>query len=92
VRVEGEWAFSEDWLSDVQDGVVQRLELRASASPLDPGLALAELLPPEPWASAVLPLLAVDRRGGRRTPGAPSWVSAAARQLERALSTPAAPR
>ena len=32
-------------------------------SPLEPGLAVAELLPAEPWAQAVLPLLPVERRG-----------------------------
>jgi selenocysteine-specific elongation factor len=39
--------------------------------PLDPGLALAELLPPEPWAPVILPLLPVERRGAKAyLPGA----------------------
>ena len=39
--------------------------LRAEATPLDPGLSAAELLPGAPWADAVLPLLDVERRNGK---------------------------
>ena len=38
--------------------------MRAEESPLEPGLAVAELLPAEPWAPAILPLLPIERRGG----------------------------
>jgi hypothetical protein len=44
--------------------VTDRLRVRAGESPLEPGLAVAELLPGEPWAPAVLPLLPIERRGG----------------------------
>jgi selenocysteine-specific elongation factor len=51
--------------------VRERLAERAAASPLDPGIPLGELLPPEPWAPAVLQLLHVERRGGKAyAPGA----------------------
>ena len=60
----GGWAFSQMWLEETRESVVERLRARADAEPLEPGLAVAELLPPEPWAPAVLPLLPVERRGG----------------------------
>jgi len=51
--------------------VHKRLAERAQGSPLDPGIPLAELLPPEPWAASVAPLLHVERRGGKAyAPGA----------------------
>ena len=59
----GGWAFSREWLDEASDEVAARLRRRADESPLDPGLAVAELLPAEPWAGAVLPLLPVERRG-----------------------------
>lgn len=59
----GGWAFSQIWLEETRESVVERLRARAEAEPLEPGLAVAELLPPEPWAPAVLPLLPVERRG-----------------------------
>ena len=60
----GGWAFSQMWLEETRESVVERLRARAEAEPLEPGLAVAELLPPEPWAPAVLPLLPIERRGG----------------------------
>ena len=60
----GDWAFSHEWLGRTSDSVVERLRIRAEESPLEPGLAVAELLPAEPWAPAVLPLLPIERRGG----------------------------
>ena len=60
----GGWAFSQMWLEETRESVVDRLRARAEAEPLEPGLAVAELLPPEPWAPAVLPLLPIERRGG----------------------------
>jgi len=59
----GGWAFSQEWLDETSDAVAERLRQRADESPLEPGLAVAELLPAEPWAGAVLPLLPVERRG-----------------------------
>ncbi len=64
VRRCGEWAFSQTWLDETAESVVLRLQARADESPLEPGLAVAELLPQEPWAAAILPLLPVERRGG----------------------------
>ncbi len=90
VRVEGDWAFSEEWLAAVVADVEERLGERAASSPLDPGLALAELLPSEPWAPVVLPLLPVERRGGKAfLPGTAASLgdrSAAAERLERELA------
>jgi selenocysteine-specific elongation factor len=60
----GGWAFSQIWLEEMRESVVERLRARAEAESLEPGLAVAELLPPEPWAAAVLPLLPIERRGG----------------------------
>jgi selenocysteine-specific elongation factor len=64
VRVVDGWALSEEWLEETAGGVEERLRARAEAAPLEPGLAVAELLPAEEWASVVLPLLPVERRGG----------------------------
>jgi selenocysteine-specific elongation factor len=64
VRRSGDWVFSQAWLDETSDAVTERLRARAVESPLEPGLAVAELLPPEPWAPAVIPLLPVERRGG----------------------------
>ena len=59
----GGWAFSREWLDETSHAVAERLRKRADESPLEPGLAVAELLPAEPWSPAVLPLLPVERRG-----------------------------
>ncbi len=63
VQADG-WAFSERWLDETRSTVTERLRRRSEESPLEPGLAIAELLPAEPWAAAILPLLPVERRGG----------------------------
>jgi selenocysteine-specific elongation factor len=90
VRRSGDWVFSEDWLAETAVGVEERLRTRAASSPLDPGLALAELLPPEPWAAAILPLLPVERRGPKAyLPGAAAALgerAGAAEALERELA------
>jgi len=90
VRRSGDWAFSEEWLAETAAGVVERLRARAASSPLDPGLALAELLPAEPWAAAILPLLPVERRGPKAyLPGAAAALgerAGAAEALERELA------
>ncbi len=67
----GEWHFAPEWLDELRASVRERLTARAAASPLDPGIPLGELLPPEPWAPAVLQLLHVERRDGKAyAPGA----------------------
>ena len=98
VRTSGDWAFSQAWLDETAAAVGERLRRRAEASPLDPGIALAELLPGEPWAGSVLPLLPVERRGPTAyLPGAAAALgeraeAAAALERELAASGPAAVR
>jgi selenocysteine-specific elongation factor len=71
VRAAGDHYFSDAWLADLRARIRTRLEERAAANPLDPGLPLAELLPSEPWAPHVLNLLELDRRGAKAyLPGA----------------------
>jgi selenocysteine-specific elongation factor len=71
VRAAGEHVFSDGWLEELRAGVRARLVARAESDPLDPGVPLAELLPPEPWAPHVLNLLEVERRGAKAyLPGA----------------------
>jgi len=79
VRVADGWAFAEDWLEEMSAAVEERLRARAAEAPLEPGLALAELLPTEPWAPVVLGLLPVERRGGMAyLPGASASLGARA--------------
>jgi len=89
VRVVDGWAFAEDWLEETSAAIEQRLQERAAEAPLEPGLALAELLPTEPWAPVVLGLLPVERRGGMAyLPGASASLGAraeAAAELEQRL-------
>jgi hypothetical protein len=67
----GDWAYRREWLDGVRAIVRERLAGRAAASPIDPGVPLGELLPDEPWAPAILPLLHVERRQGKAyLPGA----------------------
>ncbi|HUK94070.1 MAG TPA: selenocysteine-specific translation elongation factor [Gaiellaceae bacterium] len=67
----GDWYFTSEWLAELRASVVDRLSRRAEEAPLDPGLPLAELLPQEPWAHSVAPLLRVERRAGKAyLPGA----------------------
>ena len=65
VAQSGEWYFAPDWLEKVGRETRTRLMLRAEATPLDPGVSAAELLPGAPWADAILPLLDVERRNGK---------------------------
>jgi selenocysteine-specific elongation factor len=85
----GDWAFARAWFEETSNEVVARLRARVEESPLEPGLAIAELLPPEPWAAAIVPLLPVDRRGGLAyLPGVVGSLgtrSEAAAELEREL-------
>jgi selenocysteine-specific elongation factor len=67
----GDWYFAPEWLAGVRTVVRDRLARRAEESPLDPGVPLAELLPAEPWAQAIAPLLHVERRDAKAyLPGA----------------------
>ncbi|HEX2505497.1 MAG TPA: selenocysteine-specific translation elongation factor, partial [Gaiellaceae bacterium] len=54
----GGWAFSRAWLEDLEAGLRARI---AEADPLDPGVPP----PAAPWATAVLPLLGLERRGAK---------------------------
>ncbi len=90
VRSAGGWHFSDQWLAALRGRVRERLEKRADANPLDPGLPLGELLGGEPWAGAVLDLLEVERRGGKAyLPGAAATLgdrAESAARLERELA------
>ena len=89
VRSAGDYYFSESWLDELRQRVRGRLAEHATTHPLDPGLPLAELLPPEPWAPLVVNLLEVERRGAKAfLPGAAAALGAradAAAELEAAL-------
>ena len=77
------------WLEELAGSVQARLAAHATASPLDPGLPLGELLAggrgsapgaaggaPPAWAADILPLLGVEQRGGKAyAPGAVSSLS-----------------
>ena len=66
------WYFQPDWLEELRTRVRRRLETRLEAAPLDPGLSVGELLPRQPWATAVLSLLELERRDGKAyLPGTP---------------------
>ena len=65
VQQVGDFAFAPAWLEELNERVRERLRSRAEASPLDPGLSLAELLPQAPWAPSVAGLLDVERRGAK---------------------------
>jgi selenocysteine-specific elongation factor len=82
----GGHVYSQAWLDGVRARVRQRLEERTTASPLDPGVSVAELVPEHPWA---LDLLDVERRGPKAyLPGATAALgerAAAAKELERRL-------
>ena len=86
----GDYYFSPDWLGELRVSVRARLAAHAESHPLDPGLPLGALLPPEPWASAVGDLLDVERRDGKAyLPGAAASLGAraeAAAELESRLA------
>jgi len=64
----GELVYSEAWLAELRDSVHARLEARASANPVDPGIPVAELLPGHAWT---LPFLGLERQGAKAfLPGA----------------------
>jgi selenocysteine-specific elongation factor len=86
----GDWFFSHEWLEEQRAAVRARLQDRARTSPLDPGIPLGQLLPPEPWAPAVLQALHVERRDGKAyAPGAAPELgdrAAAAEELQARLA------
>ena len=86
----GEWYFTDDWLAGLRAGVRSRLERHAASGAIDPGLPLAELLPGEPWAAAVVDRLGVERRGANAyLPGQAASLGVrdgAAREVEAALA------
>ncbi len=90
VESAGDFHFATEWLDELRAGVRARLAERAAANPLDPGLPLAELLPPAPWAAAVVNLLGVERRGAKAyLPGTAASLgdrTQAAAELEAALA------
>jgi selenocysteine-specific elongation factor len=80
----GDWYLTADRMEEIQLGVVRALDERAARSPLDPGVPVAELLPQRPWASAVLPLLPIERRGAKAfAPGATEQLGERAQAAER---------
>jgi selenocysteine-specific elongation factor len=86
----GDWFFSAEWLEEQRAAVRARLQERARTAPLDPGIPLGELLPPEPWAPAVLQALHLERRDGKAyAPGAAPELgdqAVAAEELEARLA------
>jgi selenocysteine-specific elongation factor len=86
----GEWYFTEEWLTGLRAEVHARLERQAASGAIDPGLPVAELLPAQPWAGAVVERLGVERRGASAyLPGRAASLGArdgAARELEAALA------
>jgi selenocysteine-specific elongation factor len=77
------WYLTPERLEELQVAVVRALDERAQESPLDPGVPVAELLPQRPWASALLPLLPVERRGAKAyAPGATAQLGARAEAAE----------
>ena len=58
VESAGEWLFSRAWLDELRAELERRLD---AADPLDPGIPP----PSEPWASEIVPLLGLERRGAK---------------------------
>jgi selenocysteine-specific elongation factor len=80
----GDWYLTEQQLEELRYDVVRTLDERAAASALDPGIAVAELLPQRPWAAALLPLLPIERRGGKvYAPGATAGLGDRAEAADR---------
>ena len=78
------WYFRPEWLEELQATVRERLQARLEAEPLDPGLSVGELLPRQPWAAAVVPLLGLERRDGKAyLPGSAPELGARAEEATR---------
>jgi selenocysteine-specific elongation factor len=65
VTTAGDHVYADAWLDELRETVGARLRAHAAASPLDPGVPIAELVPDEPWTPHVLDRLAFDRRDGK---------------------------
>jgi len=52
------WHFSRAWLDELRAELERKID---AADPLDPGIPP----PAEPWASAIIPLLGLERRGAK---------------------------
>jgi len=79
----GDWVFSREWLDELREELAEQL---AQADPLDPGVPA----PAAAWADAIVPLLGLERRGGKLyRPGASAALGPreerAAADLEAAL-------
>jgi selenocysteine-specific elongation factor len=61
----GDHVYAESWLTALRESLERRLAAHAAASPLDPGLPIAELVPDEPWTPQVLDRLGLERRDGK---------------------------
>jgi selenocysteine-specific elongation factor len=80
----GDWYLTPELLEELRYGAVRALDARAASSPLDPGIPVAELLPPRPWAPALLPLLPIERRGAKAyAPGATAQLGDRAEAADR---------
>ncbi|MDQ3874016.1 MAG: SelB C-terminal domain-containing protein, partial [Actinomycetota bacterium] len=62
LRRAGDWYVPTEWLERLRAAVRARLEERVRSGAIDPGVPVAELVPGEPWAAAVVGLLGVERR------------------------------
>ena len=70
--VDGDWAWSREWLDELRGDLERAIE---AADPLDPGVPA----PSEPWAKAVVPHLGLERRGAKLyRPGATAELGARA--------------
>jgi selenocysteine-specific elongation factor len=91
LRSAGDWYFGDGWFEELSESVRARLASRAESNAVDPGIPLAELLPAEPWAAAVLELLPIERRGAKAyVPGATARLGARAADADALLSRVAA--
>jgi selenocysteine-specific elongation factor len=61
----GDYHFAPEWLEELTQSLRERLARKAQVDPLDPGIALGALLPPQPWAPAILRKLPFERRDGK---------------------------
>jgi selenocysteine-specific elongation factor len=90
MRSVGDYYFADEWLEELSRSVHERLAARTTASPIDPGIPVAELLPNEPWSAGLLALLDVERRGAKAyLPGATAALGAhadAAAEIEAELA------
>jgi selenocysteine-specific elongation factor len=86
----GDWYLAPGWLDELRSRVEAALAARAEASPLDPAIPLAELLPQRPWTASIHPLLPLERHGAKAVaPGASARLgdrAEAAAELEEALA------